>query len=186
MKTISYKYAYSNSQSSIEEVEKLLKADWTPDLARNVVIANNTSLSEATVNIHLHELEKRGKAIKLGKEWIHLEVAKDLEVWQLRRILERLDREHDKAVTLRERLNDKLEIRKEYLREMKEELRSNEFSREQKEIIDLESSRNYYSRKCKELREAKRKIFGLLGKTKSKESRQSSGLATKEVLPITS
>lgn len=180
-----YKYKYSNSQSSLEEVEKLLKADWTPDRARNKHLALNTSLSEATVNIHLHELERRGKAVRVGKEWMHIEVAESLETWQLKRLLQDLDQEQDIATKLESRYQEKVEIKKEYLREMKEELRADEFRRQQKEIIELERTRNYYSRKKEALKEDKRKVFGLIKKANSKESGSSEPLEDKPT-PIAS
>lgn len=180
-----YKYNYSNSQSSIEEVEKTLKAEWTPDRCRNKNVAMYCSLSEASVNIHLHELEERGKAVRLGNEWLHIEVAKSLEVWQLRRILDSLDRKHDQASVLESRLQEKLEVRKEYLQEMKEELRSDEFKKEQKAIVELEGTRNYYTRKKERLRRDKMKVFSLIKEANSKES-GSSKVEEEKLKPIAS
>lgn len=185
---IKYEYEYQNSQDSLEDVEDALKGEWTPDFSRNIHIANATTLSEASVSIHLRELERRGKAIKVGKKWIHRATIPELEVWQLKRTLDQLDGKQDVAKKLEQRYQEKLEMKKEYLREMKDQMREQEFKQEQQEIIEMEEKRNYYREKQNRLRESKRRVFGMIKElqtSNSKESGNSDGLLKSEPNKIT-
>lgn len=173
-KLIRYKYEYQNGKDSLREIEKNLKSNITPDFSRNIHISENTTLSQATVSIHLRELERRGKVVKVGKKWIHRETISELELWQLKRVIDQLDQKQDIAKKLEQRYQEKLESRKEYLREMNEEMSEWKFDKEQQEIIDLEEKKNYYRKKRNHLRESKRRVFGMMEELQgfnSKESR---------------
>lgn len=185
---IRYEYNYQNSKDSLEEVEKTLKAEWTPDFSRNIHIANATTLSEATTSIHLRELERRGKSIKVGKEWIHRENISDLEIWQLKRVINRLDQKQELAKKLEDRYQQKLKLRKEYLREAGEEMSSWKFEQEQEEVLNLEDKVNHYREKQKWLRESKRRVFGMIKEIResnSKESRPDEPLLKSEPNKVT-
>jgi len=170
---IRYKYEYQNSKDSLNQVEETLKAKWTPDFSRNIHLANATTLSQATISIHLRELERRGKAVKVGKKWIHRERVSDLEIWQLKRLIDRLDQKQELAKKLEDRYEEKLQMRKEYLREMGEEMSSWKFEQEQQEVLDLEDRRDHYREKQKWLRESKRRVFGMIKELKESNSKDS-------------
>lgn len=172
-KLIKYEYKYQNSQDSLEDVEGALKGEWTPDFSRNIHIANATTLSEASVSIHLRELERRGKAIKVGKKWIHRATIPELEVWQLKRTLDQLDGKQDVAKKLEQRYQEKLEMKKEHLREMKDQMKEQEFKQEQQEIIEMEEKRNYYREKQNCLRKSKRRVFGMIKELQTSNSKES-------------
>ena len=170
---IKYEYEYQNSQDSLEDVEGALKSEWTPDFSRNIHIANASTLSEASVSIHLRELERRGKAIKVGKKWIHRATIPELEVWQLKRTLDQLDGKQDIAKKLEQRYQEKLEMKKEYLREMKDQMKEQEFKQEQQEIIEMEEKRNFYREKQNRLRKSKRRVFGMIKELQTSNSKES-------------
>jgi len=170
----SYKYEYENSRRSLRKVEEALKSEYrSPDFARNCEVALTTSLSEASVSIHLRELVDRDRAVKVGKRYIHVDNIEDQEVWQLRRVLDRLDNKNSIAEKIQQRLEEKIELRKEQFQELKEELSSRQTDEEIEEINSLMDSRDYYAKKQRQLKKDIRKVFGMIDFVKNPNSKES-------------
>jgi hypothetical protein len=170
----SYEYKYENSKESLKEVEEALKSEYrSPDFARNVEVALTTTLSEASVSIHLRELVERDRAVKVGKTYIHVDNIEKQEVWQLERVLDRLDNKNTIAEKIQQRLEKKIELRKEQFQELKDELSFRQTDKEIEEINSLMDSRNYYEEKQRQLKKDIRKVFGMIDFVKNPNSKES-------------
>lgn len=165
------KYERSNSRNNLKAVNKELKSQESPDLMRNVWISNNTELSEATTLKHLKQLQNKGKVQRFDQFYVHRETVKRLTMNQLNKLKKHLTSKQNDVWNLKQRLEKKIESKKEFLRNDGHELLSErEFDREVKQITRLEGRKNHLEKRYEHIRDRIEKLYLYSERKLSKES----------------
>lgn len=145
-----------NPEARLEEVERTIKTLQIPYI-RHSTLDQQLSQSSSAISQHLHELVDRGKLIRVGCEYVHVDSLEEFTEWQLRRLLSNMETEQERAATYQRRIEERIRMVKEFKRNG--DWKSWKHKELQEEITDLMDTRDYYERKKFDIQRSFRAVF---------------------------
>lgn len=182
-----YKYEQDRAVESKRSVYQAITESAMP-WRRVSGLDQELGLSIGSIHNHLQKLLQEEKVVRVGVRYVAVEDVQSMSVDQLHKLKQDANEEVLEATEIQLRLDEKVEMRKEQLRDRKEDLSPFQFRKEEQEIIELMDSSEYYKRKQRRSNKVVKLVYSELEKRRSSKTEKvhsDSPHRAEEPVPVT-